>query len=60
MPSLPLFIFFFSASVAGFAPPGLWTGRLQPLAAGTEEEEAPRQTGRPEQGHPERDGPEVL
>lgn len=42
-----------------FAPPGLWTGRLQPPAAGTEEEEAARQTGRYQQGHSERDGPEV-
>lgn len=41
-------------------PPGLRTGRLQPPAAGAEEEEAARQTGRYQQGHSERDGPEVF
>lgn len=60
--SLPVgpFSFVSSASVHVLVPSGLWTRRLQPPASRTEEEEAPRQTGRPEQGHSERDGPEVL
>lgn len=60
--SLPVgpFSFVSSASVHVLVPSGLWTRRLQPPASRTEEEEAPRQTGRPEQGHSERNGPEVL
>lgn len=60
--SLPVgpFSFVSSASVHVLVPSGLWTRRLQPPASRTEEEEAPRETGRPEQGHSERDGPEVL